>query len=480
MSGISPYHDAPNADLRPPPTCKVSAAATLVRHTSIYANDDEYEDYMKPFIDRVEKAQKHQSKTNKIPKSSPLAFLNDWTSPITDDNLEAVTEPGKADALAFGTKIRDAYGHLLPPKHLGKKKHSAKKGNKKVPPFKVWSASSKRDVITSQQFIKGAFPYWQGGDDGEGDGTVISLVKVPNNDSSWSEALTPHKVCPAFTKEAGKPEAQAWLDTYGPPILERLRADAPGLELELNDVIAMAMLCGYETVIDKNRESAFCSPKIFTPDDFRAFGYWNDIKYHHIVGYASPVAPYLGIGWVNTSTHNLLSAYEKPHDHPEVAPAKKTKKPNLPPPSAPPDGTHSQLFFMYITHREEPPLAAVALGLWNTTELPTDHMLKERKWKTSHLLPFLGHITIERLACDVEELTSIDGTSDDGGDDDGGETHDYIRVVINGSPQPLPYCNDGPGGSCDMAEFAQHVKDRVEMYKDREGACKKEDDESAR
>ncbi|GAA5898393.1 uncharacterized protein JCM6883_001009 [Sporobolomyces salmoneus] len=465
MSGISPYHDAPNADSRPPPSCKVAAAATLLRHSSIYANDDEFEDYMQPFIERVEKFQKEKKK---IEKKSPLSFLNDWVSPITEDNLEDITEPGKADAREFGRRLRKTYGHLLPPKHLGKKATKNKK-EKKVPPFKVWSASSSRDVTTSQELIKGAFPYWQGGDEGNGDSTVVELVKVPNNSTEWANSLTPHKICPAFTKEVGKPEAQEWLEHYGPPILERMQSQAPGLELELNDVIAMAMLCGYETVISKQRKSNFCSPDIFTPDDFRAFGYWNDIKYHYIVGYASPVAPFLGVGWLNTSTHNLLSIYDNSHDHPSTSLSKK-KKPNLPGPSLPPDATHSQLFFTYITHREEPPLAAVALGIWNTTSLPTDHIEKGREWQTSHLLPFLGHITIERLACEVAEF------SEDGGDDEG-ETEDYIRIVINGAPQPLPYCQDGPGRSCGMEEFAQHVKDRAELYKDQEGACKKEDDE---
>lgn len=49
MSGISPYHDAPHADMRPPPSCKVVAAASLIRHTAIYANDDEWEEMMEPF-----------------------------------------------------------------------------------------------------------------------------------------------------------------------------------------------------------------------------------------------------------------------------------------------------------------------------------------------------------------------------------------------------------------------------------------------
>jgi hypothetical protein len=177
------------------------------------------------------------------------------------------------------------------------------------------------------------------------------------------------------------------------------------------------------------------------------------------------------MGWLNTSTHNLLSIDNKDHDHPDEilsSLSKKKKKPQLPGPSLPPDATHSQLFFTYVTHREEPPLAAVALGIWNTTSLPTDHIDRGRLWQTSHLLPFLGHITIERLACDVQELS--------GDDDDEGSTEDYVRIVINDAPQALPYCNDGPGNSCGLEEFAQHIKDRVEMYKDQEGACKKKED----
>ncbi|GAA5929300.1 uncharacterized protein JCM15063_004114 [Sporobolomyces koalae] len=466
MSGIAPYHDAPRADPFPPPGCKVVAAASLIRHSSIYANDDEFEDYMSPFIQRVEAAKRNEVE---IDQDSPLAFLNSWKSPINDDNLEDVTEPGKADAKELGKRSRELYKHLFPPKRLGKHRSQDERSHpqkKKVPPFKIWSASSSRDVTTSKEWIKGAFPWWQEGKNGEGDGTIISLVKVPNNDSNWANSLTPHKICPAFTKEAGKPEAQEWLEHYGPPILERLKGFAPDLHFELNDVIAMFMLCGYETVIYKSRESAFCSSDIFAPDDFRSFGYWNDIKYHHIVGYASPVAPYLGVGWLNTSTHNLLSVYSDPHPHStssleddDLTSKKKKKKPSLPPPSNPPDATHSQLFFPYVTHREEPPLAAVALGIWNTTHLPSDHMLKERLWKTSHLLPFLGHITLERLSCPVRPPA----------------TGDFVRVVINGAPQALPYCFDGPGQSCPMAEFEQHVKERVERYSDREGVCKKQD-----
>ncbi|GAA5851741.1 hypothetical protein JCM8547_001192 [Rhodosporidiobolus lusitaniae] len=481
MSGISPYHDAPGANIEPPPGCKVTAASFLVRHSSIYANDDEFEDYMKPFIERVYSRRDNLT----IASSSPLSFLSHWTSPVTEDNLEKLTEPGRADAHAFGERFRKLYAPLLPPKDLGKKKKhkkgdmKGKKGKKPGPieePFRVWSASSSRDVETAKAWIQGAFPKYQEGKDGEGDGKYISLVKVPKDESDWSTALTPHKICDKFSKEPGKKEAQEWLEKFGPPAVERMNRLAPGFDFELNDVIGAQLFCGYESVILKSRSSPFCSTELFTEDEFRAHGYWHDLHWHHSVGYGAAVAPYLGIGWLNTTTHNLVSAYEEPHPHPNTTdPAPPSSRfslssvvsilsgKKLPPPSAPPDATHTQLLFPYFTHREEPPFALVALGLWNTTtaDLPTDRMPPHRVWKTSHVLPFLGHVAIERIGCD--------GEHDD-------PRKDYIRVLVNGAPQQLPTCHDGPGGSCALGDFEKFVADRVEQYKDFVGACKEDEE----
>jgi hypothetical protein len=47
--------------------------------------------------------------------------------------------------------------------------------------------------------------------------TSFSSNEIPltiwEQDPNWSNSLTPHKICDAFTKEAGKPEAQAWLNS---------------------------------------------------------------------------------------------------------------------------------------------------------------------------------------------------------------------------------------------------------------------------
>lgn len=181
-----------------------------------------------------------------------------------------------------------------------------------------------------------------------------------------------------------------------------------------------------------------------------------------MVGYASPVAPQLGIHWVNTSTHNLLSATDEGGDHPHLA---SRKDPHLPDPGAPPNATHSQRLFAYFTHREEPPVALTALGLWNQTKigpLPLDRRVNDRIWRTSHVLPFLGHVALERIHCSRAENGS------------------YIRAVVNGAVQPLDDCQSGPGQSCPLDDFAKYVEQRVKLYGDFEAACRVEGDEESK
>lgn len=196
-SGISPYHDAPGADIAPPQGCEVTAAAFLIRHSCIHANDDEWEEFMEPFANRVAEAR------GSFPADSPLGFLNSWESPITASNAEQLTKPGAQDAFTFGKRFRKLYPHLLPPKHPNRKEKS-----KVNTPFLIWSASSDRDISTAKAFIRGAFPKAQEGHDGEGDGKYLRLVEVPNRDADWSASLTPHKVCKRFTKDEGRADGQ--------------------------------------------------------------------------------------------------------------------------------------------------------------------------------------------------------------------------------------------------------------------------------
>ncbi|CAO1631061.1 unnamed protein product [Parajaminaea phylloscopi] len=457
MSGIAPYHDAPGADVHQPPGCEIAGSAYMVRHGAIGGNDEEFDEYMRPFKDRIERFQESGAS---FKRAGPLAFLKDWKSPVTDDTVEVLTRPGEKDAEAFGKRLRKLYPDLFPPKDLGVRKSGRRQP--KVS-FKIWSASSSRDVATSKAFIRGCFPKHHEGEDGEGDGKYVQLVKVPNKDPDWQASLTPHKVCPKWSKEAGKPDFREWLGRYGPQPLERLKELLPDFDWQLEDIVAMQMYCGYETVMQG--KSDFCKQGLFTEDEFRAFGYAFDLFYHRIVGYGSPMSPYLGMPWVNVSTHNLLAIDEPQHPHSTLHPLK--SRGGLPDPSLPPNATHTQKMFVYFSHREEPPLVLVALGIWNQTAaggLPLDRIPEREQylWQTSHVLPFLGHVALQRLECG----------------DHAERPGSFVRIVVNGAAQklPRPELADGPGNSCELSRFSEYVQERASLYSDFQTACASDSD----
>ncbi|KAK4057218.1 hypothetical protein OIO90_001713 [Microbotryomycetes sp. JL221] len=487
MSGIAPYHDAVHGDdsAKPPRNCRVRSAAWLIRHQAIAANSDEWSDYMKPFIDKIE-SHRGVLKNWRDSKSSenPLRFLATWENQIGVDMVSQLTEPGRTDAWKLGQLMRKLYADLMPKQPKPKvdteiygqegdeededaskhpRKDKRRKGKKEKSPFKIFSASSTRDVETSQAFIRGAFPNLEG--DGNGDGKKVVLIKVPNDDPRWAESLTPHKICPAFSKERGKPEARIWLETWATPTLARLNKMLPGeFQLSLDNIIAMLMLCGYESVTLPERSSQFCSLDLFTEHDFKAFGSWFDIKYWYQVGYGAEYSPYLGVQWLATATH-LLSSIDNPqHDLSTILAtvSNSSGKDKLPTPKLPPEEQHAQLLFPFFTHREEPPVVLTALGLWNDTSPPNPfNMDYKRSWVTSHLLPFGGHLALERLECDSKYHKHV-------------KDHDVIRIIVNGAVQKLPHCQDGPGHGCPVKAFGKFIEERVKLYGNLTQGCLEE------
>jgi hypothetical protein len=47
-------------------------------------------------------------------------------------------------------------------------------------------------------------------------------------------------------------------------------------------VIAIFMLCGYETVIKGRGKTEFCKASIFDTEDWKNFEYFNDLIYHKV------------------------------------------------------------------------------------------------------------------------------------------------------------------------------------------------------
>ncbi|KAF2140709.1 uncharacterized protein K452DRAFT_288798 [Aplosporella prunicola CBS 121167] len=403
LSGIAPYFDPqdPTLDPAPPQGCNVTRAAYLVRHAAIYANDFDYESYVEPFTDKLKNSSVDWKAT--AGTAAPLDFLKDWQSPVEDGDLEELTKIGMLESMSLGVELNRRY--------LGFR-----------PPQKIWTSTAERTVKSAQSFIAGL----------DRQANESAVVQVSEGKKEGAASLTPYKGCPAYSSSRGSEQSSAWVKKYTAPILARLRAAAPQFNWTSSDVYGMQQLCGYESVI--RGSSPFCDLKLFSPTEWLAFEYANDLMYFHNTGYGNEVSGHIGFPWVNATVDALLN------DDDSAASA--------------------QDLYVSFTHRELPPTVLVALGLFNNTAfsasdnqnatMPTDRVNYRRAWRSSHMLTFLTNIAVERMSCDSY------------GFEDAGS--DFFRVLVNNSPQPLLGCDDGPGETCARATFEKWIAERGQMF----------------
>ena len=112
------------------------------------------------------------------------------------------------------------------------------------------------------------------------------------------------------------------------------------------------------------------------------------------------------------------------------------------------------------------------MGLFNQTDGPLDttKITKDRTWITSKMVPFSGHMTVERLSCPAYSSLGTSRTiwwtarrgEDDKGrnededkdeDEDGGKKEEYVRIFVNDARQALHFCGAGGDGMCKLEEF---------------------------
>ncbi|KAI1759388.1 histidine acid phosphatase [Hypoxylon sp. FL1150] len=397
LGGVAPYFEPqdPPASPATPQGCTAERAVYLSRHAAIYANDFDYEEYIDPFVSKLENTTAVD--WTKVP---PLSFLADWTTPMSDAEQELLTRVGKLEASQLGVTLSFRYPNLKLPS-------------------RVWTSSAERTVKSAESFVRGL----------EQDDNEINVVSIYESKEAGANSLTPYSSCPAYSSSFGSDQSAVYLEKFTKPIMARLNALAPEFNFTANDVYGMMELCGYEAVI--RGSSPFCDLDLFSPDDWLGWEYTADVMYHYNVGYGNQISGVVGMPWFNASANVLMA-----------------------------DSTDGQDIFVSFTHRELPPMVFVAMGLFNNSAfggseagindtMPLDRINYRRAWKSSHVLPFLSNLAIERLNC-----------SGSYGYDDG----DYYRVLVNSAPQPLPDCADGPGTTCSRAGFEKYVQDRVDLF----------------
>lgn len=197
--------------------------------------------------------------------------------------------------------------------------------------------------------------------------------------------------------------------------------------------------------------------------------------------------------WLSLSALKL----SQPHPpHPDdLFSGTKTGTSKLPRPTTPPEETNGhQSWNVYFTHREEPPVVAAALGLFNSSSSPGpwadipnegeedgwdwrgwEERAKDRLWRTSELIPFLGHLALERLECVTphSDPHPRSDSPDHSRAAEEGETKPHVRVLVNETPQRIPACDSGPGGSCPLFQFLEYVAARSARFGDFDEQCNK-------
>jgi Histidine phosphatase superfamily (branch 2) len=399
----------------------VTAASYLIRHAAIYANDDDYERYIEPFLKKLNSTYTSTlSGKKRRGWKGPLSFFDKWENPIDDPEhqLEHITPQGIKDSKKVGKHLVSRYPKLV------------------LTTKRIYADKKARTKDTAAAFVK-VFPQ------------EVEIVEINLNRSSF-HAQDPHKACKAFSKKPGNDELETFMSHYTIPIIGRLQRFSP-VKLGEKDIMGLQQLCGYESAI-RGKKSDICD--VFTDSEWMAYEYAWDLKYSHMVGHGNPLSPYLGFPWLNTTSELMPKFHAPQHSEDEI-----------------PDDD-GQRFFLAFTHREVPPFIATALGLFNSSnafaeEFPTNRINWSRSWKMAELIPFLGHVGIEKLTCD--------GVGLDGGE---GDKREYIRVIANSAPRPIPRCQDGPGASCGFDEFTGIVRRGMENYGDFDGVCGNGDEET--
>ncbi|KAG4440713.1 hypothetical protein IFR05_003807 [Cadophora sp. M221] len=398
LAGVTPPFNPldPPLDPSPPQGCNVTRAAYLVRHSSIYSNDFDYESYIEPFV------QKLSNTTVDWSKVPILSFLATWRVPFTDSEQEMLTRSGKLEATRLGVDIAQRYQGLRTPR-------------------RIWTSTAERTVKSAKALAGGL------ADDKE-----VEVVEIYEGEEDGANSLTPYESCPGYSSSTGGDQSSEFLKVYTAPPAARFNSAAPAFNFTAEDIYAMSLLCGYETVI--RGSSPFCDLKVLSPNEWLGFEYTNDIMYHYNTGYGSPVSGAIGFPWANATFHTLMSA------HNNIS-----------------NATTDQDLYISFTHRELPPTVLVALGLFNNSAfsntnnvnstMPSDRINHRRAWKSSHIVPFLTNVAVEKMEC--ESFAFEKGT--------------FYRVLVNGSPQSLDGCSDGPGESCEESELVGWLEGRGEV-----------------
>ncbi|KAI0521351.1 histidine phosphatase superfamily [Xylaria bambusicola] len=247
----------------------------------------------------------------------------------------------------------------------------------------------------------------------------------------FNNTLSP-MTCTAFNEgpDTGNEAQTIWVDTFVPPIAERVNKNLIGANLTNHDIIHLMDICPFETVANKDGHlSPFCD--LFTEDEWHGFDYYQTLGKWYGYTNGSPLGPTQGVGFVNELVARLTG-------QPVVDATTTNSTLDKSRKSFPLDS----VLYADFSHDNDMSGMFGALGLYNATE-PLSNTTKASPKKTkgyaaSWAVPFAARMYVEKMQCDgVEE--------------------EFVRVLVNDRVIPLQNCDVDALGRCTLSKYVDSL-----------------------
>lgn len=358
-----------------------------------------------------------------------LSFMKGWQTVLTNDDLQIamVSPTGVKEAHDLGYMLRTRYPQLY------------NEGDD----FVVWANNYTRVLQTAKMFVQGFLGFTAAEH-----GSVVSVTST-GYAGNIGNSLAPSDQCPLFNDDSGGDYATEWADVYIPPIKERLEALIEGnFTFEDNDISQMPYLCGFESQIT-GRLSPWCS--IFTDSELQQYEYAQDIRYWWGLGPGTDLEQTMMMPYLNALVGLLQQG------------------PGINGTAA--DGSSFTLPDLLVSFLNDGQLVELisATGVFeNEKDLSGTVMNEDRLFIASHFVTMRGTIAFERLNCITQGGNSTNSTGAPVAlqrrlattNMTSSSNATYVRIKLNDAVYTLPSCQNGPGKSCLLSDYAKYVSDK--------------------
>ncbi|PNS14048.1 Acid phosphatase PHO1 [Sphaceloma murrayae] len=397
-------------DLSPPPGCRVDQVHLLSRHAARYPTHPAGIRMLQLY---------HRLVALNHTFTGPLSFINTWNFFMPDPagRLEQLVPvgpyAGTLQAFQTGTEMRTRYEDLV--------EEATRRGQ-----TVFWASGSRRVEETARYWAAGMWGLeWEG---------RARLEVVGEEEGRGADTLTPGRTCERYREDdamgraMGYRKLEDWMGVYLPRVRERFKSIASEVDFTNVEVFTMQEMCGFEILA--RGSSPWC--QVFTKTEWDEFEYARDLLHYYRAGEGNDYAVPLGWPFLNATKDLLVQGPEA-----------------------------GQLFASFVHDGDIVPFLT-ALDLFSQLrKLPTDHVMENRTWRTSDVTPMGGRIILERLACPApQNCWSNEPYYPNHVYCDPVRDEYFVRINVNDGIVAMRDCRSGPGDSCPLETFTNHVKMR--------------------